>query len=77
MTEGQNEKVKGQVVKANDLGLKSRYWGTVSWPVGWRNRVWEQLVELGVGILNVDDLTAAARWDWEMCVVGGVNICNY
>ncbi|CZR56092.1 uncharacterized protein PAC_05980 [Phialocephala subalpina] len=76
LTDGQKDNVKEQVEKANDLGLVSRYWDTVSWPVGWRNRIWEQLVELGVGILNVDDLTAAARWDWEMCVVGGVNICN-
>jgi hypothetical protein len=22
------------------------------------------------------DLTAATRWDWQMCVVGSVNICN-
>lgn len=38
LTESQKEKVKEQVEKANELGLKSRYWGTVSWPVGWRDR---------------------------------------
>ncbi|KUJ14549.1 uncharacterized protein LY89DRAFT_736580 [Mollisia scopiformis] len=73
---GQRDKVTAQVDKANQLDLRSRYWDTVSWPVGWRNRVWEQLEDLEVGILNVDDLAAGARWDWEMCVVGGVNICN-
>ena len=62
--------------RAKELGLKSRYWSTPAWPVGWRNRVWESLMELGADVLNVDDLTAAARWDWQMCVVAGINICN-
>lgn len=33
-------------------------------------------MELNADVLNVDDLTAAARWDWQMCVVAGINICN-
>ncbi|KAH8804835.1 hypothetical protein F5884DRAFT_428500 [Xylogone sp. PMI_703] len=73
---GQARKAEAQIQRAGELGLMSRYWDTPSWPVGWRNRVWERLVGLGESVLNADDLTAAARWDWEMCVVAGVNICN-
>jgi hypothetical protein len=72
----QKSKIEKQVQKAHELGLKSRYWDTPSWPVGFRNKIWGTLVELGASVLNVDDLTAAARWDWQMCVVGGLNICN-
>ncbi|RFU35665.1 hypothetical protein B7463_g632, partial [Scytalidium lignicola] len=75
-TSKQKSKAAGQVQRAEDLGLKSRYWDTPGWPVGWRNRIWEELVRLQASVLNADDLTAAARWDWEMCVVAGVNICN-
>ncbi|KAF2435074.1 hypothetical protein EJ08DRAFT_388789 [Tothia fuscella] len=72
----QKAQITGQVERAEELGLKSRYWDTPSWPVGWRNRAWQTLIELGADVLNVDDLQAAARWDWQMCVVAGVNICN-
>lgn len=70
-----------QVARAREVGLRSRYWDTVAWPVGWRNWIWGELVELegiggrGGGMLNVDDLRAASRWDWGMCVVGGVDVC--
>ncbi|KAG9232762.1 hypothetical protein BJ875DRAFT_513760 [Amylocarpus encephaloides] len=76
LTKEQKSKVEDQVQKANEMGLKSRYWDTPSWPVGWRNRIWEALVGLGANVLNVDDVTAATGWDWQMCVVGGLNICN-
>ncbi|TVY12863.1 Altered inheritance of mitochondria protein 6-like, partial [Lachnellula arida] len=76
LSANQKGKITRQVQRAGELGLKSRYWDTPAWPVGWRNRVWESLIELGADVLNVDDLTAAARWDWQMCVVGGINICN-
>ncbi|KAE8448015.1 hypothetical protein EG329_009938 [Mollisiaceae sp. DMI_Dod_QoI] len=73
---GQKATITSQVQRAKELDLKSRYWDTPAWPVGWRNRVWENLMELSAEVLNVDDLIAAARWDWQMCVVAGVNICN-
>ncbi|KAL1637043.1 Altered inheritance of mitochondria protein 6 [Diplodia intermedia] len=57
--------VRGQIRGAKKRGLKPRYWGTPNWPIGIRNRMWEVLVEEGVGFLNVDDLRAAAAWDWE------------
>jgi hypothetical protein len=72
----QKSRVASQVQRASELGLKSRYWDTPSWPVGWRNQIWSFLVEEGASVLNVDDLTAGARWDWRMCIVGGLNICN-
>jgi hypothetical protein len=72
----QKAKITRQAQRAQELGLKSRYWDTPAWPIGWRNRVWESLIELGADVLNVDDLIAAARWDWQMCVVGSINICN-
>jgi hypothetical protein len=76
LSSDQKVKITSQVQRAKDLGLKSRYWDTPAWPVGWRNRVWENLMELDADVLNVDDLIAAARWDWQMCVVAGINICN-
>ena len=72
----QKSRVATQVQRASELGLRSRYWDTPSWPVGWRNKIWTFLVEEGASVLNVDDLTAAARWDWQMCIIGGLNICN-
>jgi hypothetical protein len=74
-TERQKFTIERQAKKAEELGLKSRYWDTPSWPVSWRNIIWECLVELGVDFLNVDDLIAAALWDWKRCVVGGLNLC--
>ena len=73
---GQRSRVAQQVKRARELGLKSRYWDTPSWPIGWRNRIWGFLIEEGVSMLNLDDLTAGARWDWQMCIIGGLNICN-
>ncbi|KAF9638051.1 hypothetical protein BFW01_g8948 [Lasiodiplodia theobromae] len=68
--------VRRQVEVAAERGLVSRYWGTPGWPVVLRNRVWETLVESGVGVLNVDELTTAVRWDWRFCTILGITICN-
>lgn len=76
LTAGQKDTVEKQTKKAEELGLKSRYWDTLVWPVSWRNRMWEVLLELGANMLNVDDLTAAARWDWHLCVIAGVAMCD-
>ena len=73
---GQRSRVAQQVKRARELGLKSRYWDTPSWLIGWRNRIWGFLIEEGISMLNLDDLTAGARWDWQMCIIGGLNICN-
>lgn len=52
-------KVRKQIQKAHDLGLKSRYWGTPVHPVEVRNKLWEVLLDEGVDLLNADDLDAA------------------
>jgi hypothetical protein len=65
-----------QIKQAQDLGLVSRYWDTPSWPVSKRDRIWETLVEHGVGILNVDSLETATRWDWRWCNVAGLTLCR-
>jgi hypothetical protein len=72
----QSTRVGDQVKLAAERGLRTRYWDTPSWPIGWRNRIWDALMRLGTGILNVDALPAAARWDWKMCVIGGINLCG-
>jgi hypothetical protein len=76
LTKNQKETVRAQTKRADELGMMSRYWSTPAWPISWRDNIWEVLIELGAGILNVDDLTAATRWDWRMCVVGGIAICD-
>ncbi|KAL2063960.1 hypothetical protein VTL71DRAFT_4454 [Oculimacula yallundae] len=76
LSKKQMSTVTAQVQRAGELGLKSRYWDTPSWPIGWRNRIWDNLLKQGASMLNTDDLSAAARWDWQMCVVLGVNVCS-
>lgn len=46
----------------NELGLVSRIWETPNWPIRKRNQVWLQLLELGVGLLNVDDLKNVVKF---------------
>ena len=65
LTPSQLKTVRAQVKGAQKAGLKARYWDTPFWPIGLRDKIWEQLVEEGgVDILNVDDLKAAAGKDW-------------
>jgi glycerophosphoryl diester phosphodiesterase len=76
LSTAQIDTLKEQIKAASDKGLVSRYWGTPSWPISLRNKVWFTLSELGVGMLNVDDLVSATRWDWNWCVVAGLNLCG-
>ncbi|KAL2273605.1 hypothetical protein FJTKL_04201 [Diaporthe vaccinii] len=57
--------LRTQIATAERLGLKSRYWDTPDWPVGYRDYVWGVLEREGVGMLNVDDLEGAARGGWN------------
>lgn len=52
--------VREQVGRAREKGIMARYWDTPGWPIGTRNAVWQTLVDEGVGLLNADDLRAAA-----------------
>jgi glycerophosphoryl diester phosphodiesterase len=68
--------LKQQIQAAEDKGLKSRYWDTPAWPISMRDTVWERLMHLGIGVLNVDDLASATRWNWGFCVVAGFVLCG-
>ncbi|KAF1365371.1 hypothetical protein EJ07DRAFT_96614 [Lizonia empirigonia] len=72
----QVNKLTEQIHAAEAKGLKSRYWGEPRWPISLRDKVWFKLTELGVGMLNVDDLVSATRWNWNWCVVGGLALCG-
>ena len=64
MTNKQLKIIRGQVRGAHRRGLKVRYWGLPSWPIGLRNHVWDVLVKEGVDVLNVDDLRGVGRVSW-------------
>ena len=65
LTPQQVETMRGQVGEAQKRGLKARYWQTPSWPVSTREHVWDVLEKEGVGMLNVDDLEAASKRNWD------------
>lgn len=73
--ETQSAKLEDQIATATRKGLLSRYWSAPSWPISVRDRVWNTLVEEGVGMLDADDVDAAARWNWDWCVVAGLSLC--
>ncbi|CUA77527.1 Altered inheritance of mitochondria protein 6 [Rhizoctonia solani] len=49
-----------QIQGAHTAGVKVRYWETPGWPLSKRNYIRKTLEELGVDLLNADDLEAAA-----------------
>ena len=65
LTAQQLELIRKQIRGAHRRGLKVRYWGVPSWPIGVRNHIWHVLMREGVDILNVDDLNGATRRDWR------------
>ena len=60
----QVDTILGQARAASAKGLKARYWNTPAWPTGVRDHIWDVLEREGVGMLNVDDLTAASQRNW-------------
>ncbi|KAF9634760.1 hypothetical protein BFW01_g5655 [Lasiodiplodia theobromae] len=72
----QMNKLEDATGLAKEKGLVSRIWGTPSWPIGTRNRVWEQMLEVGVDVLNVDEFETATKKDWRLCKVAGVDLCT-
>ena len=52
--------VREQIGLATEKGILARYWDTPAWPISTRNAVWRTLIDEGVGLLNADDLDAAA-----------------
>jgi len=75
LKKGQMTVVKRQIEQANSLGLVSRYWDIPGWPVDTRTKIWDQLEEVGVGMLNADAIQTAARWNWRWCNVLGLHLC--
>lgn len=67
--------VDGQIAKAKELGLVSRYWDTPGWPSTRRINIWKQLVDAEVGMLNADEIFEAARWNWRWCNVLNLHLC--
>ena len=65
LSAGQMRLIRGQIQGAKKRGLKVRYWGVPSWPIGLRNYIWDVLVKEGVDYLNGDDLQAMTRMDWS------------
>ena len=61
----QRELIRGQIKGAHERGLKVRYWGAPTWPIALRNKVWWDLVDMGVDYINGDDLAAMTKIDWS------------
>ncbi|RHZ70729.1 hypothetical protein CDV55_107215 [Aspergillus turcosus] len=74
-TDNQKQAVQKMISAASERGLLSRFWDIPSWPVSLRMRVWRFLVDSGVGMLNVDDVVEATRWNWDWCIVAGLVLC--
>ena len=71
----QEKILKTQIEMVQETGLMSRYWDTPGWPISLRDMLWFKLTEFGVGVLNVDDLVSATKWNWHQCVVAGLTLC--
>lgn len=63
-TASQLSTLRTQIANAKAKGIGARYWDAPGWPSRVRNGVWRTLWEEGVALVNVDDLEAAAFFDW-------------
>ncbi|KAL0932440.1 Altered inheritance of mitochondria protein 6-like protein 2 [Colletotrichum truncatum] len=68
----QLKKLRYQIETAKWSGLKSRYWDLPSWPIGYRDYVWEVLTREGVDMLNIDDLQSASKRSWTTGYIGNL-----
>lgn len=64
LTKAQLTLMRSQIRFAHACGLKVRYWGVPSWPIGMRNYLWRVMVREGVDFLSVDDVRALAEDNW-------------
>jgi hypothetical protein len=74
-TENQKQTMQKMISAAAERGLPSRFWSIPSWPVSLRMKLWRFLVDSGIGMLNVDDVVEATRWNWDWCIVAGLVLC--
>lgn len=51
--------VKEAIENAHSLGIRTRIWETPSWPLEQRDKVWRDLMNLGIDMINADDLLGA------------------
>ena len=51
---------------AHGKGIMLRYWYQPGWPISTRDGIWRQLTEVGVDLINADDVASAAGLedDW-------------
>ncbi|KAH9905643.1 hypothetical protein F4778DRAFT_802097 [Xylariomycetidae sp. FL2044] len=71
-THDQMEKLRTQIRVANQSGLVSRYWDSPSWPINYRDYIWNVLSREGVSMLSVDDLDDAVKRSWDEEYLGSV-----
>lgn len=64
LSEQQLSLIRAQIRGAHARGLKARYWGVPSWPLGTRNYLWRVLVREGVDVLSVENVRAVAHDNW-------------
>lgn len=64
LSDAQLTLIREHIRGAHARGLKVRYWGVPSWPIGIRNYLWRVLVREGVDVLSVDDVRAVASDNW-------------
>lgn len=62
LSDKQLETLRSQISTATEKGILARYWGAPSYPIRARNTLWTTLINEGVGLLNADDLAAAAQY---------------
>ncbi|KAJ5489760.1 altered inheritance of mitochondria protein 6 [Penicillium diatomitis] len=74
-TQSQKRTMQEMIDAATERGLVSRFWSIPSWPVNLRMQMWQFLVESRVGMLNVDNVVEATRWNWDWCTVAGLVLC--
>lgn len=60
-TPNQKSKISGVTKAAHSKGLKTRIWGDISWPKYVATGHWQELLRLGVDLLNVDDVEYAGK----------------
>ncbi|KAF5210946.1 hypothetical protein FOB63_004819 [Clavispora lusitaniae] len=61
LNKSQGETLKKYFERAHSVGIKTRIWGGVDWPIHVRDNHWQVLWELGCDLINADDLAAAAN----------------
>ncbi|KAL4917974.1 hypothetical protein BDW62DRAFT_74118 [Aspergillus aurantiobrunneus] len=62
LSDEQLDTLRSQISVAEEKGILARYWGAPSYPIRARNVLWTTLLNEGVGLLNADDLAAAAEY---------------